>query len=140
MVRFIFLLLLILDVTGLHGLEQDHEKFLDNRLELDLDGKGFSPLVETLSFEELKMWGDYKKFKVNAFIKQSFEEKLEGTICFVIAMEPPYAQMPIYPKEFLVSFSERAKAVECYLDDMINIYPANKKYLEKVKQLSSRKN
>lgn len=116
----------------------ENQEYLDRRLEIDLDGKNFTLLVKSIGFEELEMWGDYKKYKVDLLIQESFEERLEGNICILIAMEPPYSKMPIYPKEFLVSLFKNDDGFECYRNDSVNIYPATEKYLGEAKAFRSK--
>lgn len=141
MSKYLFFLPLFFLVTTSTAEEYpafDNQEYLDRRLEIDLDGKNFTLLVKSIGFEELEMWGDYKNYKADLLIQESFEERLEGNICIIIAMEPPYSKMPIYPKEFLVSLIKKDDGLECYRNDSINIYPATERYLGKVKASQSK--
>lgn len=110
-------------------------EYLDNLLSLSLKEYKYTVHVNVVGYEELEMWGDYKRYKIKTNAIEIFKGKLDGEICFLVQAEKPYPNVPFLPKTFIASFPE--KESECYLFDEVNIFPAESRYFEKIKQYIS---
>ncbi len=106
----------------------ENSEYLSKLLFESLKGYSYVAYIKITKYEEKDSWGAYKIWKIKAKVLKNYKGLLPNEICMIEQAEPPYPQVPFIPKTIIISFPKQES--ECIGMDVVNIFPAEKKYFD----------